>query len=65
MVDVPPATPVTAPGPNIGTVATPVVPLLQVPPGVVLLRVVIDPWHTTAVPVRALGIGFTDCVLVI
>jgi hypothetical protein len=49
MLEVPAATPVTTPVDDI--VAIDGVPLIQVPPGVVLLNVVVLPSHTLAVPV--------------
>ena len=52
---VPAATPVTLPEPS--TVAYDVLLLLQVPPAVASLRLVIKPAHTAAVPVMADGTG--------
>ena len=49
MLDVPAAMPVTMPAVDI--VAIDGAPLIQVPPGVVLLNVVALPSHTLAVPV--------------
>src|ERR1043165_5726673 len=54
----PPTTPVDEP-----TVAVAISLLLQVPPVVVLLRVVTPPSHTLAVPVVA-AIGFTVTIVV-
>jgi hypothetical protein len=48
---------------NVSIVATPALLLVQVPPGVVLLIVVICPWHITAVPVIGLGNGDTVTVV--
>jgi hypothetical protein len=56
MTDVPPETPVTTPPPDI--VATPGDKLLQVPPPVALLSVVVDPAHRVVVPVITAGNGF-------
>jgi hypothetical protein len=50
MVLVPAATPVTTPVVATPIVATPVLALLQVPPAVVLVRVVVADAHTVAVP---------------
>lgn len=58
----PPFTPDMTPPPL--TVATPVLLLLHVPPGVVLLNVVVCPIHTVAVPVIVFGSGLTVTVLV-
>ena len=44
--------------PDVPTVATPVLVLLQVPPPVPSARFVVAPWHTVAVPVIA-AIGLT------
>ena len=63
IIDVPPVTPVTTPVDEL-TVATAVVPLLQVPPLVASLSVVVAPAHATAVPVIANGNGLTVIVLV-
>ncbi len=63
MVALPDVTPVTIPDPE-PTVATDVLPLLQVPEGVVFDRVVVEPTHTDCVPVMALGSGFTVAVRV-
>jgi hypothetical protein len=59
----PVATPPPAPGPGV-IVATPVVALLQVPPGVASLNVVVEPTQTIVVPVIAAGSGFTVTVVV-
>ena len=63
MVAVPAATPFTTP--VVPMVATPVLLLLHTPPAVVLLKVVVDPWHTDATPVIAAGNGFTVTVTVV
>jgi len=60
IIDVPGDTPVTEPEP-VTTVATLVVPLLQVPP-VVSVNKVVNPWHTLAVPVIAAGNALTTTV---
>ena len=52
---VPAPTPVTSP--EDVTVATPLAPLLQVPPGVALVNAVVPPTHITAVPVTGKGFG--------
>lgn len=60
MVAVPSLTPVIMPvvGPEVAAVATPVAPLVHVPPGVVLERVVVaPPSHTFREPVMAPGSG--------
>ena len=44
--------------PELPTVAIPVLVLLHVPPVVPSLRDVVDPWHTTAVPL-IIAIGLT------
>ena len=64
MVVVPAATPVTTPVPPI-TVATDEVLLVQVPPALVLPRVVVKPAHTFMVPVMAAGNGLTVTAIVI
>ncbi len=46
----PAATPVTIPE-EPPTVATGKLPLLQLPPGVALLKVIVLPWHTVVAPV--------------
>lgn len=58
MIVVPPATPVTTPV-VAPTVATDVALLLQVPPGVASLSVVVCPEHTSSVPVMADGNALT------
>jgi hypothetical protein len=55
MVAVPAETPVTMP--DVPIVAIPVLPLLQEPPEVVSLSVVVAPWHMVGVPVMAPGSG--------
>ena len=60
--EVPAETPVTIPPASM--VATPVVPLLQVPPGVISPRLVVEPAHTVVVPVIAAGNGLTVTVIV-
>jgi hypothetical protein len=62
IVEVPAETPVTMP--PASTVATPVVPLLQVPPAVISLRLVVEPAHTSVVPVNAAGNGSTVTAIV-
>ena len=57
IVVVPPAIPVTRPV-AAPMVATPGVPLLQAPPAVASLNVVVLPTHTVSVPVIG-DIGFT------
>ena len=54
MTVVPPLPPVTIPvvAPIVATAA---LPLLQLPPGVLLLRVVVAPWHTAIEPVMGVG----------
>jgi hypothetical protein len=64
MSAVPAATPITTPVPE-PTVATPVLPLLQVPPLALLLNVVVLPMHTDAVPVIVAGTGFTVMIVVL
>lgn len=44
------------------TVATPVLPLVHVPPDGVELNVVVEPVHTVAVPVIEVGAVFTVTV---
>ena len=56
-------TPVTTPVALI--VATAGLALVQVPPGLELLRAVVDPTHTLSVPVIAAGKGLTVTVAVI
>ena len=53
----PAATPVTTP--DVEIVATPVLLLVHRPPVDVLLNVVVEPAHTTIVPVMAAGSGCT------
>jgi hypothetical protein len=55
---VPAATPLTVPDPE-PTVACAVLLLLQVPPAVPSLKVVVKPTHTLVVPVIAAGTGLT------
>jgi hypothetical protein len=62
IIDVPEDTPVTTPVPAT-TVATAGVALLQVPPAVASLSVVVDPAQTLVVPVIAAGNGFTTTVV--
>ena len=64
MVAVPVATPVTIPV-VAPTVAVAVLLLLQPPPVVASLSVVVAPMHTTAVPVITPGNGFTVTAAVI
>ena len=52
-MEVPAATPVTTP--EVPTVATDVIPLVQVPPAVMSVSVVVLPTQTEAVPVTAAG----------
>ena len=62
-MDVPADTPVRVPVvPPETMVATPVLTLLHVPPLVPSLSIVVEPWHTLAVPVIAAGNGFTVTV---
>lgn len=63
MVEVPAATPVTIPE-DEPIVATPVLELIQVPELVALLKVVVLPIQTEAVPVMAAGCGLTVTVVV-
>ena len=56
-------TPVTTPAALI--VATAGLALVQVPPGLALLRAVVDPTHTLSVPVIAAGNGLTVTMAVI
>ena len=58
MVTVPPLTPVTTPVPA-SIVARAVLLLLQEPPLVALLSVVVAPGHTVKVPVIAATVAFT------
>ena len=63
MVEFPAATPVTMPV-AAPTVATDVVLLLQVPPAILLLKLMVAPAHTVEAPliVPALGTGSTVMV---
>ena len=63
ITEVPADTPVTTPVDEL-TVATAGVALLQVPPAVALLNVVVDPAHSVRVPVIAAGRGLTVTVAV-
>lgn len=63
MFELPDDIPVTIPV-DEPTVATAVVPLLQVPPMLLLLRVVALPAHNVAVPVLAAGVPFTVITVV-
>ena len=45
-------------------VATPGLPELHVPPGWLLLNVIVEPTHTALRPVIAGGIGVTETVIV-
>ena len=56
IVDVPADTPVTAPVIEF-TVATDVEPLVQTPPAVVLVKIVLDPIHAFVVPAIAANVG--------
>ena len=58
ITDSPADWPVTTPDPGT-TVATAGVSLLQVPPAVASLKVVVEPWHTVKVPVITAGKGLT------
>jgi hypothetical protein len=61
IIDVPWLTPYTTPA--VSTVATPVLPLLQVPPGTASERLVVAPTHTLSIPViGATGFIFTESV---
>ncbi len=64
MLDVPPAIPVTIPV-DAPTVAIVVLPLVHVPPGVALLRLVVLPWQTVFTPVIAGGDARTENVIVL
>jgi hypothetical protein len=64
MVVVPPAIPVTTPVPEL-MVAVVVLELLQVPPPGVEPSVVVDPWHTDAVPVMPVGTELTVAAAVV
>ena len=59
MVVVPALTPVTTPAPDGAIVATAVLLLVQPPPPLPSIKVVVDPWHTKVVPVMVAGIAFT------
>ena len=61
IIDVPRATPVTVPEASI--VATPVLLLVQVPPDVASLRVVVPPVHVTTEPAIGSGSGFTTMLI--
>lgn len=63
MVGLPEATPVTIP--EVPTVANAVLLLLQVPPLVASVSVVVDPAQTMAVPPMAAGSGFTVTIEVV
>ena len=63
MRDVPADTPVTIPVEE-PTVATPKVLLIQRPPGVLLLRVVVLPTHTVVEPLIADGAAVTVTTVV-
>ena len=62
MVDVPMDTVVTTPEGSI--VATPVLSLIQAPPGVASERVVVRPEHKPSDPVMDAGKEFTDTVVI-
>lgn len=59
----PPDTPVTIPVP-LPIVATEVLALLHIPPPVIILSVVVLPWHTVITPPIAVGDGFTVIIAV-
>ena len=63
MVVVPSSIPITAPAAL--TVPMAVFELLHVPPGVVLLSVVVLPSHTVVVPVIAAGVALTTTLMVV
>jgi hypothetical protein len=63
MTDVPAATPVTTPDAE-PMVATLVVPLVQVPPDVALVNVLVLPTHTDSEPLIAPGNALTVTILV-
>ena len=65
IVAVPPATPVTTPVEAM--VATPVAPLLHVPPGVGSVRVMFEPGQTWPMVTKAIseGSAFTVSVVVV
>jgi hypothetical protein len=58
MIEVPPETPVTIPGPPM--VATDGLPLIQEPPEVALESTVVEPWQRDVVPVIVAGVGCTS-----
>jgi hypothetical protein len=58
----PAETPVTTPEDD--TVATLVVPDVHAPPGGVVLKAVVRPWHTDVLPVMPAGNGLTVIVFV-
>jgi len=60
----PPLTPLTSPDDG-STVATPVLPLLQVPPAAPSVSCVVDDWHTVVTPFILPGIGVTVTFTVI
>ena len=62
MVAIPAATPVTIP--VVPTKAIDVTLLVHVPPGELLLSIVVDPWHKLIIPVIAPGSGLTTTVVV-
>ena len=64
MVGLPAAPPLTIPD-TIPTVACTVLLLLQLPPPVVSDKVVVEPTHTTGVPLIAAGTGLTVTVAVV
>lgn len=64
ITDVPPDTPVNTPVAE-PIVATPVVPLIQVPPEVASLSVIVDPSHTAVLPVIVAGNGLTVTVVLV
>lgn len=63
MVVVPATTPVTIPV-VAPTVAIPVLLLVQLPPGVASVRVVVEPAQVIGIPAIATGLGFMVTVLV-
>jgi hypothetical protein len=64
MTEVPPETGVTTPE-VLPMVATAVVTLLHVPPGVVVERVMVEPIHTGTDPLMAAGVRFTVITLLV
>ena len=64
MIGLPADTPVTTPVVE-PTVANPVLLLLQVPPPVISLNIVVEPVQTLAVPVMAAGNGLTVMIAVV